>query len=420
MGNLKGMLDFLKDTRKHLNEIEEKLEKIQAYFNDNFANVNEIRRSELEFLQEGFFRDPKAFPEEISALFRAAVKEETAAFDAHLADLDKKRDELNRAFAEIDGERLAYFTRVKGKNIGLDKKEERLKGKVLELEEEIGTYNGTIDELNTGLGFITNFFRMRKIQRKKDELLEKRDGIIVEIEDIRSKWKEATKKFGLEESGIVVKWNRTQTELSMTEEKIASLTERREELIKKAAFVTALNKLTGSEEFIAKAVKAEPPDRCPRCKSDNRSNRFFCYYCGARFADDRPDVTGSLVEVGELNGVHGSLQEGIAGSVSILALMRGIATGVSEFTKSVESVKSSEDRYPLPKLKIDVPAFSREFAEKIASMTEKVDVKFVNLHPMEFTKPLSEHTEKSFTNDGIERFFTAMGEELNKTTKAQW
>ncbi len=420
MGNLKEMLDFLKGTRKHLEEIEERLEKIQTYFNDNFGNVNEIRRSEIGFLQDAFFGDPGAFPEEISALFRTTIREETAAFDDNLRELEKKRAELAKSFAEVDGERLAYFTRVKGKNSGLDRKEERLKEKVIELEEEIGAFNRTIDELNTGLGFITNFFRMRKIQVRKDDLLEKRDALVLEIEDIRNKWKEATGKFRLEESAIVAKWNRTQTELSMTEEKIESLKARREELIKKAAFVAALDRLTGSEEYIAKAVKAEQPDRCPRCRSDNRSNRFFCHYCGARFSDDRPDVTGSLVEVGELNSVHGSLQEGIAGSVSVLALVRGIATGVSEFIKSVESVKSSEDRYPLPKLKIDVPAFSREFAEKIASMTEKVDVKFVNLHPMEFTKPLSDYTGKNFTNEGIERFFTAMGEELNKTTKAQW
>ncbi len=420
MGNLKGMLEFLRDTRKNLSDIEATLGGIQTYFNDNFANVNEIRRSEIVFLQNSFFGDQKGFPVEISELFRTSIPAEKKAFDKNLLDLEKQREKLEKEFAGTDTERLAYFKRLKGENTGLDNKEEKLKMKVAALEEEIGSYNSTIDELNTGLGFITNFFQMRKIQRKKDALLEKRDTLSVEIEDVRNKWKDATRKYLGEESEIIAKWNRTQTELAMTTEKIVSLKGRREDIIRKAAFVSALNGLTGGEDFIVKSVSVTPPAACPRCKSDNRSNRFFCNYCGARFAADQPDIVRSLVEVGELNGVHASLQEGIAGSVSVLALIRGIATGLSEFIKSVESVKSSEDRYPLPKLSIDIPDFTKKFAETIDGMKRKVDVKLPNLHPKEFTKSLADYTEKTYTDSNIEKFFTAMGDELNKTTKAQW
>jgi hypothetical protein len=127
-----------------------------------------------------------------------------------------------------------------------------------------------------------------------------------------------------------------------------------------------------------------------------------------------------LAEVGELNSVHANLLEGITGSVSILALMKSIGTGVGEFIKSVESVKASEDKYPLPKLTIDVPEFTKKLADKIVEFNPKIDVKFFNLHPLEFSSSFADYTDKVFTDSNIEKFFSGMGNELNKTTKAQW
>ncbi|HPG50774.1 MAG TPA: hypothetical protein PLL11_09420 [Spirochaetota bacterium] len=420
MGNLKGMLDFLNNTKKSLDEIQKKLDEIQIYFNNNFSNVNTIRRAELEFLQKKIFDDPKQFPGEVAALYEKKLKEEGASFEKNLRALEQKRADLDKELIAANNGRLNYFKRVKDRNADLDREEENLKAKIDVLEKEIGEYNSTIDELDTGLGFVTNFLKMRKIQKKKEELIENRDNLLVHVESVRKKWDDATVKYRGEEKEIMEKWNTAQTGLSLATEKIERLKINRDDLIRKAAFVSALNELKGSEGFIAKSVKAGAPAACPRCKSENRSNRFFCYYCGERFAGDRPDVTGSLGEVGELNSVHANLLRGISGSVSVLALIKGIGAGVAEFTKSVESVKASEDRYPLPKLDIDVPEFTRKLAERITELSPKIDVKFFNLHPLEFSTSFSEYTDKVFTDVNIEKFFTGMGDELNRTTKAQW
>ncbi len=49
------------------------------------------------------------------------------------------------------------------------------------LESEISAFNNKIDELNTGFGFISNFFNMKKIAAEKEILLSKRDHLIAEI-----------------------------------------------------------------------------------------------------------------------------------------------------------------------------------------------------------------------------------------------
>jgi len=420
MGDLKDMLDFLRNTQKQLDEIQKKLNEIQTYFNNNFGNVDAIRRAEIEFLQTVFFGDTNKFPGEISSLYKKRLTEENRAFDKSMRVLEQKRTDLDKQFIEVNNGRLNYFKKIRDKNADLDKDEENLKAKVLKLEEEIASYNRTIDELDSGLGFFINFFKMRKIQKQKDELLEQRNNLVVHVESVRKKWEDATWKYRAEEKDIIDKWNTSQTELSMTTEKIENLKANRDGIVKKAAFVGALNELRENAGFIASEVQAGRTAVCPRCKSENKANNFFCYYCGERFAKDRPDVIGSLAEVGELNRVHANLLEGITGSVSILALMKSIGTGVGEFIKSVESVKASEDKYPLPKLTIDVPEFTKKLADKIVEFNPKIDVKFFNLHPLEFSSSFADYTDKVFTDSNIEKFFSGMGNELNKTTKAQW
>ena len=130
---------------------------------------------------------------------------------------------------------------------------------------------------------------------------------------------------------------------------------------------------------------------------------------------------GSLVEIGELNGVHKSLREGMVDSVSFLALVKGINLGVNEFIKSVDSVKDSQDTYSaLPNLKIDVPEFSKIFASQISELKPQIEVKEEEVHPEKYKKIFDEYSENVFTEKNIESFFSKMGDELNATTEEQW
>ena len=192
MGDLTGMLKFLKGTRKDLEDISGKLDKIQLYFNNNFSNVNQVRNVEIEFLQDEFFKDQSQFPKEVSGLFKKHTKKEESKFDKNLKKLEQEWAKLESRMKHLNKNRLKFFNRVKGENVNLDKKEEKLKDKIAKYEEEIVIFNSRIEELNSGFGFMTNLFSMRKIQKKKDGLIDKRDSLIEEIEVIRTKWDNAT------------------------------------------------------------------------------------------------------------------------------------------------------------------------------------------------------------------------------------
>ena len=218
-------------------------------------------------------------------------------------------------------------------------------------------------------------------------------------------------------SGVGIKYSK----YSILCEKLLNLESNRESLIKKGAFTEAIGSLSGYEKYLALNSDKAKPEKCNQCSSQNKKNLFFCDYCGAHFSDNRPDIEGSLVETGELNNIFFSLMEGIKQSVSLIALMRGLKEGVNKFLKSIEDVKATEDKYSqLPSLKIDVPGFSKDFSEKLKVIDKGIEVKLNNIHPLQFAEELEKNTADILKGPDIEKFFTSMGNELNKRTKEQW
>ena len=420
MGDLSTMISFLKKTADKLEEIRKKLDTIQEFFNNNFSNVKQIRLDEIKVLQDTFFHDPDALPKEIAQRYEDEYKKQEKIFDEKIRELQKEKKSLEQKHATADEKRRALQKNIRINNRKLDNREEKIKTKVEALEQEIHAYNQKIDELNTGFGIVTNLFRMRKLQEKKELLLLDRNTLAEDIEDIRQKWQEKMEAYSTEEDTIQEEWNTAQVELSIISEKLDHLIENQAELVGKAAFINVLDSLNGDEPFLSK-VEGAIPDSCPRCKSENRKNKFFCQYCGERLSSDRKEIVDSLAEISELNSVYHSLQEGLKQSVSFLALVGGIRKGIEEFQKSVESVKESQDQYSaLPKLDIDVPDISMEFSERIGELSKDIDVPFYNLHPAEFSTSLDKYSDTIFTESGIEKFFVTMGDELNRTTKEQW
>lgn len=420
MGSLSKMIDFLDGTLIEVMEIRQKLEEIQEYFNDNFNNVTKTRTGEITWLQDSFFEDESAFPPEVLASFKKKLPLAEKSFEEELRKLNQQKEKLLKSMAGHDRLREKIITSLKSKNTKLDNREEKLKASVAAYEEELAGYNKRIDELNTGFGFVTNFFRMREIQKEKDRLTENRDVLVDQIEELREKWDAALETMEEKDKEMRETWLKEKAELSMTEEKLTILERDRELLIRRAAFMDTIDDLAGGETF-TRTGKDSPPDGCRRCKSDNKSNLYFCRFCGEPFGEDRKDVKGSLGELGELNVAFEDIQKGIRESVSFIALMKGIQKGIEAFTESVEDVRSSQDQYSaLPKLKIDVPDKSRTFFEKIKKINEELKVKHKNLHPAEFASYFKSLGEEVFTDKKIESYFTAMGDELDRTTKEQW
>ena len=421
MGSLAEMIEFLEAADRDLGLFYGKLEEVQRHFDSNVNNVIAVREAEIGFLQDAFLAGPGQFPESFRREFDEQSRAQAVLFDAQLDGLRLKRDEKARLLSELESRRNEHAKTVRQHSTGLDEREEDLKRRVAELETDISAYNARIQEMSSGLGFMLNLFKMKRIERQKMDLLAQRDKIVPEIEAVRAGWQEKATEFAAREAALHDEWNILRVETAFVSEKYAHLLKDREVLIRKSAFLAAAGKLSGDS---CRLMPEQPPVEsvsCRRCRIKNRTQRFFCLYCGERFAADRPDVAGSLVELGELNQVHASLEEGIRECAAFLGLLKGLRDGLAAFKKSVESVKQSQDKYSaLSKLKIEVPPACRDYTRQLAELGPRVDVEYMYLHPREFAAHYRKLGEGLLAPARIEGFFKQMGDELNRTTKEQW
>ena len=74
MGTLSELVRFLEKSEKAVDSIIEKLNEVQSVYNRNFNNVRTVRTSEIDFLQDEFFKNPARFPEAIPALYSRCRK----------------------------------------------------------------------------------------------------------------------------------------------------------------------------------------------------------------------------------------------------------------------------------------------------------------------------------------------------------
>lgn len=424
MANLANSINFLEKTNKDLNSIIGKLVELQIYFTENFNNVVEIRNNEYEFLQDEFFKDRSSLPDKIGKLYDIELEAQEKEFDKNFEELEKQRKALEKTLEDIDKTRTDLLDRFRRYNTDLDREEERLKKAVEGFEKKIKEYNRKIDGLNRGFGFILNLFNMKKIQKEKEKFLKARNNLVKDIERVRKTWQKKEKEISKELEDLKKSWNDPHTEHSLVIEKLNYLKGNREQIIKKATFAEALKTLKGNEDFILELIQSDrpdPPSACPRCKSDNKNNTFFCMYCGERFFDDRLDIQGSLVEVGELNTVFENLLEGMKETVSVLALMKGLKKGVEAIKKSYQDVKASQDRYPsLSTLKIPIPPKSEKMPQYIEQLDKQIEVEYKNLHPHEYYDQFKIYMDEYFVEKNIKEYFESFGDELNKATSEQW
>lgn len=421
MDDLSKYLKFLGDTDDLLNAIKNKLETMQKKFNENFMHSDEIKKTETEFLQTAFFTDKKDFPQEIIAAFEKKFPQQKKKYEENLKELKNKQDKLLKTITEYEQKRVSQQKSATKKNVRLDKEEEKLKKEIEKLQDEIDNYNDTIDELNSGIGFIVNFFKMKKIQDNKEKILIKRDELIEDLEEVRTRWSDFEKTFDEDDTNRQNLWQDDRTELAILNEKIERIINNKEELINKATFHEVLLELSGKENYLLSKEFSKYQGKCDRCKSQNNERYFFCNYCGNRFKKDKPDIKGSLLEAAELYELHSRLKQGIQKTVSLIALFKGFGKGINTFTESIQKVKKSQDQYAsLPQLKIALPSVTLEFAEKLKELEKVIDENREALHPARFAEKTADFTEKHFTDKKIETFFTAMGDALNEETKKQW
>ncbi len=414
MGGLSGFLQYLDDRRQVLERIEARLCALQSTYENHYAEISAVRDSEMEQLLEHAVGDPERLPNGFARRLEAAREQVEQEFRERLAALVRERDRL-AAEAESCRRRSSEAERVvRATNVDLDREEEELKERNQRLLAAVDRYNAQIRGLGRGFGFFANFFRMRALARQRRELEEEQADVTARIDALRRRWQHADHSFAEEEVRRQEEWMQLESRRAALAAQIEALEAARASVIGRSAVDRAL-----ADQFSEPVEPGADDPPCPRCARQNPANAFFCHACAWRLQPDRMDVTGSLVEVAEINWHWRRFGDGMRAGQELIGLVRGISSGVEAFTESVRDVAESERQYPLPKLEIDVPEASVRFGRCFDEMADAVD-RDLGLHPRELAATVQAAVGSTLTEESIRQYFETMGEELSRQAEAQW
>ena len=413
MGSLADFDGFLKEREKIAGDAEGRLMTLQSKFETFFAEVTAVREKELEQLGAIIAQGPAKLPAWLAKALEMARTEVERELDEELRALSAERDARAKEAEAVRQKSMAAEKAVHEKNVGLDAQEEKLKARSEALLGEIEKHNARIRALGTGFGFFTNFFDMRRLRNQSQVLEKEQADVARRIEQIRAAWVDREGDWSKEETAFQKQWVDLRTKVSAVQTKLDALEESRPALV----FRTVLTRVL-YERQPKEAAANEGDPKCPRCKSANPAERHFCQICGQRLLPDRPDLEGSLEEIAEANFHHARFSEGMQKCQQTIGLVRGFKSGVSAFRKSVQSMMDSQSRYPLPKLKLDVPSDCVHYGRNLEALRDAADPK-LSLHPKAFGERMAA-VAKPFSEEQVQAWFERLGATLSTAAKAQW
>jgi len=414
MGRLKDFYGYLEERRALLSEVEQHLCKLQEKYESYFSEITKVRDSEFKQLREIILTDRGKLPNDFNQALDKNLQKQERQFDGKLEDLKRERDKLQTEAEEKRRASSKDEKAVRRKNVELDREEEELKARNQNLLTQIAEFNRRIREMGKGFGFFTNLFKMRALQKERKLLDEQQADLAARIDRLRQRWQERDARHHEKETQYRSDWVKLSTEAAALQTKIEYLESSRTRIVQRSAMEQVLFDL---QPNLAEPKQGDPP--CPRCKMPNPKTHHFCHICAMRLSEDRPDFSGSIREIAEVNIHHARFSEGMQACQEIIGLVRGLKTGLEAFEKSVDDVMDSERRYPLPKLQINVPNKSMNYGKHFDGLKQVVAAD-LGLHPKVFAKKIQTMTSEVFTENRIKDYFETMGEELSRQAEKQW
>jgi len=414
MPRLEDVRDYLDNRLAVVTYAEKGLEALQEKYETFFAEISRAREHELDQLVESTVQRPRELP----AWYQEAVERERVAVEEELhherEKLLSRRSYRRRKAEGLRRESIQAEERLAAESRERDASEQELEERIAVLKESLEGLEGEIRSLSRGLGFFTNFFKMRRTDRRRRELDRERRRLAGELEALRRGWQDHVETARREEEERRAGWIEAETEAAALSARIEALELERPRIVARSVVERVLG---ARETTYPEAAEGDPP--CPRCRMPNPSGAAFCHICAIRLKEDRPDFEGSLEEITELNLHHRRFAEGMRASQETLALMRGIRSGIEALQKSVREMITARDAHKLGPLDLSIPQSSWEYGrlfDEIAALVRDD----IRLHPLIFSGWVRQVTEGRISVEQLTAYFEGIGEELSRAADRGW
>ncbi len=374
---------YLRDKNKELDRCITEVSEVQERLREEFQR-------ELTVWQGLFgisYPQVTARRAELPAVFQEYLdrieQEERERLEAEMAELTVQLQSGRKA---IDA-RMATGQRavqaLKKANPELDAREEALKRKIADLQDE---YTEAYQELQAArqsfLSFVTHAGQIRRATRRQASIKQEQEKAIEQLRLVRHDWLTAVQETSEKQATLREQWQQATIQTAERQARYDYVRNNLTELARQMGIQRALDEMTEA-----------PP------MSD--------------------ELGATLRELAEHNIIRARYEEALAAVSESLGLLKGINTGMDKFGASVSQVLGEQKRYGLRQITVRVPRQVASVNQTWAALAKEArDEEAVLRAPLEFAAIARRYVIDRLTPEVIQRFFETMGEALNKATQA--
>jgi hypothetical protein len=384
--SLEQLNDFLSDNRRKINAVGREVEEIQVGFNSAYVEFKANHDAQLARLTEALFTKLDNAGPELQALIDRRAVEERRLLAKRRTELREKLIPQTQAEADAVLAQAQEQTKtLRQLNPRLDEREEAYKAQRAALETKLAQLNAEISRRSRGLGFITHFVSIAKLDRQRHRVLGQLETLAQNLKEVRQEWQTSQQEFQVGQEALQGQWRELSLRVAELNRELTYLDDeaQREALAMKRAVRHVLDNL-----------KESVP--CPR------------------------DLRSGLEAMIELNVKTDAYQEGLGTVGGLIALLDSVGKGMDSFQESLGGLIGEQRMHGdfLPRLKVRLPdsviAFHNQWDGLRARMRD--DARLC-AHPTEFLEAAQPVIERDLSDEAVTNMFNRLGQALTEATK---
>jgi predicted nucleic acid-binding Zn-ribbon protein len=381
---------FITQNIDRIQAVKKEAEELQVGFNGKYVEFKARHDATLTGLIRQVVDDPQIAGPELWPMIEAFIDEERARATDRRREL---REELVPAAQKQNDDLLAAaqaevenYRRV---NPQFDESEEQVKARRVELQAQLDDLNQRIEKLGKGLGFLTNFFKVGKLDRERQRIIGQLQYAERELKEIRDKWEAKKAEFTAQQEEAKARWQEASLELAQLQGELELLDDdaARERLILQRAARRVIDDLKEQVD-------------CPDA-----------------------DFQQKLDAMVQLNITTDDYHESLGKAAGLIAMLDAIVQGLGSMQESVGALVREQRMHSayLPKLQVQIPGEAKAFHGQWDRLYQMVlDEKAICEHPADFVEEIEPVLEQQLSDAAIGRMFDALGGALSRAADEQW
>lgn len=381
--NLAQFDRYLRDKSSENDACVKQLDKIHGRFQAVFQRELEIWQELYAYCYPEVATRREEMPVAFQRYLDQIEAEELARIQGEIAELETQIEEHREAMDRRTAQAQAAVQALKKANPGLNRQEETLKARIVELQDQYAQIYEQLEELQApSMGWLTNAAQISRLKRQQRKTKREQEETVEALRRVRHDWLTRVQETSEKQSELREAWQQAGINSAELQARYDHLVNNLEDLARQDGLQRSLLELT-----------------------------------------DDPGVEGELgaklSELCEHNSIRMRYEQGLAASSETLGLVRGIGTGLKRFSSSVRDVLAQQRRYNLKQIRILVPHDVGVINQTWEHLRERIsDEEQMGRDPLLFVSIAQEYVIDRLTEPVIQQFFEQMGDALNRGTAA--